>query len=89
MDFSRRREDACVIAIGEHPAARPTHHRVDAAREANAESLHPTRQDATVVRLDDHVHVVALHREVHDPQEAARALGRERVLDAAVATLAA
>lgn len=76
-----------MVSIAEDATAAAPHHRVDAPREADAEALHATRERRLVARLDDHVHVVALNREVDDAELAARAFGAEGVSDAREAAL--
>ena len=58
-----------MIAIGPHAAAR-IEERVQAARDADAETLHSAGEAQSVVSLDDHVEVVGLDAEVRDAKEA-------------------
>src|SRR5205807_1721886 len=53
-----------VIALGEH-LAMPLHHAIEPTRHAHAEPAHPACQRAGVLRLDEQVHMVPLHRVVH------------------------
>jgi len=48
-------------------------------READGERFHPARQSGVVRRLDDEVHVIALHRKVNDAKVLALREG-DRVL---------
>jgi hypothetical protein len=48
----------------------PAEGPVDSLGEPDGESLEAPRERASTLRLDDHVHVVALHREVENPESA-------------------
>ena len=68
----------CVISIRKHlsfaalvatrgtPASRQR--RVDVLGRRDLKSLHATSERGLAARLDDHVDVVALNAEVHDPE---------------------
>jgi hypothetical protein len=72
-----------MITIGEHraPPPRPglalADRRVEVFRGRDLKPLHPRRQRALVIGLDEQVHVRALDAEVHDPEVLAPS-GRER-----------
>jgi hypothetical protein len=57
-----------VIPLRPHSAS-PSERAVDRLRASNCQALHPANQSNVVVRFDDEVHVVGLHREVNHPEE--------------------
>ena len=65
---------AATDAIKQPPspphASPPAEGLVDPLRESDGESLEAPRERASTLRLDHHVHVVALHREVENPESA-------------------
>lgn len=69
-----------VIAIAPHGASNGEH-AVDRPREAHAEAEHSARHRPLVVRFDDDVHVVRLHREVKDAKRAAQSPRLNRSTD--------
>src|SRR6478752_5724705 len=46
----------------------PTQEIVHVARDANGHTAHAAREGASVARLHDQVHVVALHGKMHDAE---------------------
>ena len=72
--LTRRLDDLEVITVLEH-LADPPEHAVEATRDAHAPALDATRERDVVARFADQVDVIALDRELTDP---------ERVLAAAV-----
>ena len=70
------REHAMVEAVGEHLAA-TTERAVHRAGDADGEALHRAAQRASVLRLDDEMHVIALHRVLDDAAPEALARARE------------
>ena len=71
--LARRAQDPRVIAVREHRAVAAlagarADHVVDVPRRRDQEPLHPVRQRAPVLGLDDQVQVRALHAQVHDPE---------------------
>ncbi len=56
-----------VVAVRENGTA-VSQRTVGSVNHANRERLHPARQRVFVVRLDDEVQMVRLHREVHHPK---------------------
>ena len=69
-----------MIAVREDPAA-PAGPEVESPRARDLEALHPARERQVRVGLDDQVDVVALDRDVADPEVAAAAGDREPVPD--------
>src|SRR5262249_17938317 len=67
--FTRRSKRASVVAIRPHLPP-PIERAVDRERHANRKSSHPFREVELVLRLDHQVNVVALYREVQDPEPA-------------------
>jgi hypothetical protein len=45
---------------------------IDGTRHPDGEALHAAREGALVLRLDDEVQVIALHRVVHQPDDEAQ-----------------
>src|SRR5579872_1613779 len=87
-----------MIAIGEHDTATTrtrlalADRRVEVLGRRDLEALHPPRQRAAVVRLDDQMHVRALDAEVDNmevvaPRGGERGLA-DRLVDAAPAQVA-
>ena len=68
-----------VVALVEHPPADPegAMHR---ARDPRADGHHPSPELLRSPGLDQEVHVVALEREVHDPERALLCGSSERPL---------
>jgi len=65
-----RPERARVKAVPPH-ASSPAEGPIDALREADGETLDAPRERASTVGLDDQVEMVALHRELKDPESTA------------------
>ena len=65
--LGRRREDLEVVAVVEHRAG-PPEVAVEPARDAHRPALDPARQALAVGGLADQVDVVALDRELADPE---------------------
>src|SRR5689334_22381938 len=65
--LGRRREDLEVIAVVED-RARPPEVAVEPARDAHRPALDPARQVCVVAGLADQMDVVALDRELADPE---------------------
>src|ERR1044071_5888834 len=67
----RRRDDLHVIAIVEYLAFPPPlavpERSIDVLRGRDHEPLHAPRQRRLGLGLDDHVHVISLPADVHDP----------------------
>src|SRR5438132_4401054 len=81
-----RLEQVRVVAVGEdRPPA--VHHLVQGAGHPHLEPLHRAPERHGVRRLDDVVHVVALHREVHQAEPEALASARKRALEGAEAAM--
>jgi hypothetical protein len=72
MCLRRRPDHLHVIAVIEHLASPPPlaipEHSIDVLRGRDHEPLHPLRQRRPVLGLDDHVHVIPLQADMHDPQ---------------------
>jgi hypothetical protein len=66
-----------VRSIAEHGSA-PAPQTVQRARDANAETAKAADERAPVIALGDQVHVVRLHREVHQAEARLLAPARER-----------
>ena len=66
-DLARRAQDERVVALGEHLPA-PLPDLVQPLRDPDREPLHASRERHSVARLDDHVHVVRLHRVMVQPE---------------------
>ena len=60
----------------------PPEHAPHGMRDADRHRLHPAREDARVLRLDDQVQVIALDRVVHDPEPGPAAQRPKGLLDA-------
>jgi hypothetical protein len=67
-----RRDDLHVIAVVEHLASPPPlalpERPIDVLRGRDHEPLHTLRERCLVLGLDDHVHVIPLQADVHDPE---------------------
>ncbi len=81
-------QKARVVVVGEDVAG-PLHHRVERARDADGEALHPAAQCLVRVRLDDKVQVVALHGELDEAQRMAALVRGKGTDDAPEAASAA
>ena len=75
--LGRRREDLEVIAIIEHRAS-PPEVAVEPARDAHRPALDPARELGVAAGLADQMDVVALDRELADPEPAPPATVDER-----------
>jgi hypothetical protein len=81
-DFTRREECPRVVAVGEQRAdAAPE--PVEAARDADQQTLNASRERAAIARLDDQVEVVRLDGEVDQPEPEAVRAGGECALEGA------
>ena len=69
-----------VVAVSKHGAVTPQA-TIDGLGDANGQPLHAAAQRVTVVRLGQEVQVVALDREVHQPEPEAVASVSERTSD--------
>ncbi len=78
----RRRQEANVIAVRQHPPA-PPHRAVHGERESRADRRHAARERCTIVRFHDQVRVIALQRIVRQPKARPRAPAGEGALDRA------
>lgn len=88
--LTRGLEHARVVARREDAAAATPHEiAVHATRESNGEALHATRQSRAIIRLDDHVKVIALDRVLRDAELIPVLLFPKSVLDAPEAALTA
>ena len=66
-NFARRLQDAEVVtAIQNGPSA--AKHAIDGPRKPRPDRLHPPPERLLPRRLHDQVHVIPLHRVVHDPE---------------------
>ncbi len=75
-DLARAAEQTEVIALRKHgPAA--VEDALDGSRKARADRLHAAAERFAVASLDDQVGVIALEREVDDPELPTLARGRE------------
>ncbi len=81
-DLSRAAEQAEVVALREHGAA-AVEDTVDSSRKARADRLQTTAERNAISGFDDQVDVVALEREVDDPELPALTRGREGLPDLA------
>ncbi len=79
-----RRQNYRVITIGEYFAA-AAHQSIEGAREPNVQSLHAARERLLVVRLDEKMQMIALHRVFDDLKFGARARGLKGALQNAKA----
>ena len=77
-----------VIAIGEYGSA-AAHDAVERARHPHLQAFHRAPQALRIGGLDDVVHVVALHREVHQAEAEPFASARKGVAQSAKATVRA
>ena len=75
--LARRAQPARVVAVGEHRPA-PAKDAVQPPRHAHLEPLHRPPERDLVGRLDDEVEVIALHREMNEPEAEADAPQLER-----------
>src|SRR5262245_39020148 len=75
--LGRRRQDLEVVAVVEDRAG-PPEVAVEPARDAHRPALNPARQVLAVAGLADQVNVVALDRELADPEHAPPAAEDER-----------
>src|SRR5437588_806673 len=73
----RRLEHARMIAVGQHGSA-TAHHAIEATRDADGQALHAAGERAAVGRLDEQVHVIALHRKMDDAEAELAAAAAER-----------
>jgi hypothetical protein len=69
--FSRRAKRSRVVAISEDTAP-STKGPIDGARQADRRPHQATRESDLVTGLDEKVHVIGLHRKVHDSKPGAR-----------------
>lgn len=67
LHFTRRRQRPRMILIRQHPPP-PPKLSVQSTRNSYAQPLHASRKSALTLRFDDHMHVIALHGEVHQPK---------------------
>src|SRR5258708_1912634 len=65
----RKPDHLDVVAVVEQTSA-PLELRVEPTRDAHRPALNPTRERGVVARLADQVHVIALDRELADPEVA-------------------
>jgi hypothetical protein len=72
-----RRECERVVAVRPQRTAAPER-TIDAERAADREAAHAATERGGVACLDDEVHVVALHREVHDAEVWSGGSGQRR-----------
>jgi hypothetical protein len=70
-DLARRPERPRMKSIVPYSPSTPKH-AVDRAREPDRQTHEATRKRPLVVRLDEQMHMICLHREVHDPEPGAR-----------------
>jgi len=74
--FAWRAQDAIVVAIGEELAG-ASPERVQAFRDADRKGLDAARERRAIARLANQVHVIALHRIVHESKAFTLAHRRE------------
>lgn len=82
VHLARRREQSCMIAIGEH-RARPPRRSIERSSEPRTDRHHPAAERATIVGFDDQVRVIPLQRVLDQAEAATRAAARERARDLA------
>jgi len=90
--LSAAHEIVAVVPVREHRPL-PPQQPIDAARDADRETLHPPAERARVLRFDQQVEMIAPDGEVHDPEVRSRArcsadrfpYHRERLLRSKVA----
>jgi hypothetical protein len=75
--FTRRLQRTRVIAIREQPTA-PPQPAIDRLGDANRKPLHPARERAAITGFRQQVQVVALNREMDQPEAKASASATER-----------
>ena len=86
--LARALQLAGVKPVGEHLAAHSVR-LVEAPSHPNGQSLHATGQRDRILRLDEHVHVIALDAEMSHTEAEALLSFAERLLDGAEATRSA
>src|SRR6266446_3021961 len=69
-DLTRRAERPHVVAVTPHTAA-SAEHAIDRLGESDCEALEPSGQGAAILCLDEEVNVIALYREVENPETVA------------------
>jgi len=87
-NLPQRLQHVHVVAVGEHLPG-PRGEPVEGTRQADCQALDGAREGGRVLRLDDEVQMRALDRVVHDPHSEALLGLPERVLDRALAAVAA
>ena len=87
-DLGRRCQDVLVVAIVE-TSAPAVHDAVEPARSPREKVAEAVAHRPAIIGLDDEVHVVVLHRELHDSKSGAMARALEGRGKRAEATLAA
>jgi hypothetical protein len=86
--LARRGQKVRVIAIGEYGSA-AAHDPVERARHPHLQAFHGAPQALRIEGLYDVVHVVALHREVHQAEAKPFAPARKGVAQGAKASVRA
>ena len=67
-NLARAREIATVVAISPDAPTPAAERSIEEAIRADGEALHPTRESGIVLRLDDEMQMIVLHRELHDAE---------------------
>lgn len=76
--LGRCRQVVSVIAVAPHAAPpAPQHVSIETPRRADREGSHPAREQRLRLRLDDEMHVIGLHRVVHDTKALALAAAHD------------
>jgi hypothetical protein len=69
-DLTRRAEHPRVVAVSPHATA-SAEDAIHRLRESNCEALEPSGQRTAILRLDEEVNMIALYREMENPETVA------------------